>query len=361
MPDPQSAVADLKQSVGDLFNADPGVAIVNATANVGNRAQQLMQAATKAAQDAGLDPAFVTRLIGAESNWNPFAVSKKGAQGLMQVLPSTAKQYGVLNLMNPSENIKAGVSYLKDLTAKYGADRPDLVAAAYNAGPGAVDKSGGVPPYAETKAYVQKVAGQDLEKLWQPVGDTSAWKAVDETPAAKDKGTAIYSNRPTTLADVGKGAMDVAIGAFKQPGRIVQMVPGVTALTDTLYGLPPGSSEKSMQPTNTAQEVGGAAADIAEMVAGGAASGVLKPAMALTDMSVFPVEAGSYASRAAGLAQRITGGLVDRARADLMNGGPVTEKKLLDVAYKFGKGAAKIAAYSYGAGKIWEATRELNK
>lgn len=206
-----------------------------------------------------------------------------------------------------------------------------------------------------------------LQKLPMPM-ETKAtlWdlkhaSAQPTTMQPKDKGQIIYSNRPTTIADVGKAGLDVAIGAFKQPGRIVQMVPGVTALTDKLYGLPEGSSEKAMQPTNTTQEVGGLAADVGEMAAGGAASGVLKPAMALTDMSVFPVEAGSYASRAAGLAQRMTGGLMTAARKDLMNGGPITAEKIGAVAYKYGKTAAKYAAIGLGAKHLLGVAEDLMK
>lgn len=113
--------------------------------------------AAASAQDAGLDPEFVARIIQAESNWDPHAVSKRGAVGLMQLLPATARQYGVTNLLDPRENIKAGIGYLKDLHQQYGG-RPDLVAAAYNAGPEAVNRAGGVPHFRETQAYVKKVA-----------------------------------------------------------------------------------------------------------------------------------------------------------------------------------------------------------
>jgi hypothetical protein len=131
--------------------------------------QDLREQVSRAAQEAGLDPEFVSRIVDTESKWNPLAVSKAGARGLMQVMPATAKQYGVTRLMDPAENIKAGVAYLKDLSQKY-PGRPDLIAAAYNAGPGAVDKAGGVPNYRETQEYVQKVAGNgDTRTLAQRV------------------------------------------------------------------------------------------------------------------------------------------------------------------------------------------------
>jgi hypothetical protein len=147
--------------------------------------------AMSAGQSAGLDPDFVGRLVDAESGGKPYAMSPKGAMGLMQVMPATAKQYGVTNLMDPSENIKAGIGYLKDLTAKY-PNRPDLVAAAYNAGPGAVDKAGGVPPFKETQAYVKKVAPSSGPQ----VGDDVT--SLMGGPAQKDKGETIYSNSPQT-------------------------------------------------------------------------------------------------------------------------------------------------------------------
>jgi len=135
-------------------------------------ADDLKGLVTQSATDAGLDPEFVHRLIGAESNWNPSAVSPKGATGLMQLMPDTAKQYGVTNLTDPKENIKAGIAHLKRLKGKYG-DRDDLVAAAYNAGEGTVDKANGVPNIAETRNYVQKVAGPSapdvLDVKGQPV------------------------------------------------------------------------------------------------------------------------------------------------------------------------------------------------
>src|SRR2546428_12110792 len=106
------------------------------------------------ARKAGLDTEFVDRLITAESAWKPWATSEKGAVGLMQLMPETAKRFGVTDRRDPLQNIRGGIAYLKELSAKF-PDRPDLVAASYNAGEGAVKKAGGdVPNYPETKAYV---------------------------------------------------------------------------------------------------------------------------------------------------------------------------------------------------------------
>ena len=103
-----------------------------------------------------LDPALVKAVIGVESNWNPSAVSRKGALGLMQLIPTTAGQFGVGNAFDPAQNIEGGTSYLRSLLDRYHGDL-ELTLAAYNAGPGAVERSRGIPNIAETRSYVQKV------------------------------------------------------------------------------------------------------------------------------------------------------------------------------------------------------------
>jgi soluble lytic murein transglycosylase-like protein len=104
----------------------------------------------------GVEAPLIHSIILAESNYNEFAISSKGAVGLMQLMPETARDYGVKNLYNPTENIEGGVRYLKHLMDYYNRDL-ELSLAAYNAGPEAVAKYGGVPPYPETKRYIQKV------------------------------------------------------------------------------------------------------------------------------------------------------------------------------------------------------------
>ncbi|TGK20105.1 lytic transglycosylase domain-containing protein [Leptospira fluminis] len=103
----------------------------------------------------GLDPNLVRSVIRAESGFKKDAVSSKGAQGLMQLMPSTAELLGVEDPLDPAENIAGGTKFLGDLVRKFG--NTDLALAAYNAGPGAVEKYKGIPPYRETKDYVKKV------------------------------------------------------------------------------------------------------------------------------------------------------------------------------------------------------------
>jgi soluble lytic murein transglycosylase-like protein len=105
----------------------------------------------------GVDASLVHAVISAESAYNQFAVSRTGAMGLMQLMPDTARRYGVQNMMDPAENIHGGVRYLADLLTMF-KGRIDLAVAAYNAGENAVVRYGHqVPPYAETRHYVPKV------------------------------------------------------------------------------------------------------------------------------------------------------------------------------------------------------------
>lgn len=110
----------------------------------------------KTAREFDIDPALVRAVIHAESAFNPQAVSSKGAQGLMQLMPGTAREVGVSNALDASQNIRGGVNYLARMIELHDGD-VKLATAAYNAGPGAVRRHSGIPPYAETRAYVERV------------------------------------------------------------------------------------------------------------------------------------------------------------------------------------------------------------
>jgi soluble lytic murein transglycosylase-like protein len=110
----------------------------------------------EAAERHHVDPALVRAVIETESNWNAGAVSRKGATGLMQLIPTTAQRFGVNDAFNPKQNVDAGVRYLKLLLERYNGNL-DLALAAYNAGEGAVDRAHGIPGFRETRNYVQRV------------------------------------------------------------------------------------------------------------------------------------------------------------------------------------------------------------
>jgi len=111
---------------------------------------------TTAAMGEGVDPGLVEAMVAVESGFTPWAVSRKGAMGLMQLMPSTARQLKVTNPFDPQQNVDAGVRHLKKLLESYGGD-VKLSLAAYNAGAGAVARSAGIPRFAETQNYVRRI------------------------------------------------------------------------------------------------------------------------------------------------------------------------------------------------------------
>jgi soluble lytic murein transglycosylase-like protein len=125
----------------------------------------------KAAAKYGVDPALVKGLIDAESDFDATAVSAAGAKGLMQLMDGTAASLGVSDSFDPAQNIDGGVRFLSSLLDRYGGD-VEMALAAYNAGPGAVDKAGGVPDIAETQVYVPRVLSYRDE-----YAGSSGWEA----------------------------------------------------------------------------------------------------------------------------------------------------------------------------------------
>jgi soluble lytic murein transglycosylase-like protein len=135
----------------DQFPAPPPV-----NADFGARYANLIHAS---AQRHGVDEKLIAHVIAAESNFDPKAVSRKRALGLMQLLPETAARYAVRNIFDPAQNIDAGTHYLKDLLARYSGNLR-FALAAYNAGPEMVDRYGGVPPFPETQSYVRSITAK---------------------------------------------------------------------------------------------------------------------------------------------------------------------------------------------------------
>ncbi len=139
---------------GDSLSTNPNYVTLSRGYRVSSK--EIDEAIDKAAQKHNVDANLVRALIKQESNFNPSAVSNKGAMGLMQLMPGTARQLGVSDPFDPQQNVDAGVKHLKQLLDNYNGD-VRLGLAAYNAGEGAVARNNGVPPYRETQNYVKRI------------------------------------------------------------------------------------------------------------------------------------------------------------------------------------------------------------
>ena len=183
----RSAAAEVNEYLGHESNQSATARIVNANfrgpiASPGDIDSAIEQAAAR----HNVDPNLVRAVVKVESNFNPNAVSRKGAMGLMQLMPSTARQLKVRNPFDPEQNVDAGVRHLKQLLESYDGDIK-LTLAAYNAGAGAVARSSGVPRYAETQNYVRRITN-----LYYGVSDFNSGASHDPVTVQRDSRGVLY-------------------------------------------------------------------------------------------------------------------------------------------------------------------------
>jgi soluble lytic murein transglycosylase-like protein len=166
-----ATTADVASATGAYEGAGQSALQGAAGAEAGGQYESLVD---QAAERNGLDPAVLHGLIQQESGFDANASSSAGASGLTQLMPGTASSLGVANPTNPAESIEGGARYLGQLMSQFGGNTEDALAA-YNAGPGAVQEYGGVPPYSETQSYVSKVLGYaDAYRQSHPTNATGA-------------------------------------------------------------------------------------------------------------------------------------------------------------------------------------------
>ena len=157
--------------------------------------QKIMDMIDGISRKHGLDPTLVKIVAKVESNYNPRALSGKGARGIMQLLPSTARRFGVANAFDPRQNIEGGVKYLKFLHGMF-PENLSFVLAAYNAGENAVKKYRGIPPFLETQNYVRKITQLYDQESPQPYSESFKSDIVSYRDSV---GRVVYSNLESTF------------------------------------------------------------------------------------------------------------------------------------------------------------------
>jgi soluble lytic murein transglycosylase-like protein len=183
----RSAAAEVDEYLGHESSQSATAKIVAANfRGVAATPGDIDSAIEQAAARHSVDPNLVRAVVKVESNFNPNAVSRKGAMGLMQLMPSTARQLKVKNPFDPEQNVDAGVRQLKQLLESYGGD-VKLTLAAYNAGAGAVARSSGVPHYAETQNYVRRITN-----LYYGVSDFNSGASHDPVRVQRDARGVLY-------------------------------------------------------------------------------------------------------------------------------------------------------------------------
>lgn len=171
-----------RSDAGTVIISDQGVTTpATAAASGPRRGSEFDAIIDDHARAQGLSPVLVRAVIEAESAFNPNAVSRVGAMGLMQLMPGTAKDLGVVDPFDPVENIRGGTTYLRTLLDRFGGD-VRLALAAYNAGPGAVERYDNVPPYRETRNYVAKISNRikGVEAITR--GSLTIYRVTEVTP-----------------------------------------------------------------------------------------------------------------------------------------------------------------------------------
>lgn len=164
-PKPKNTPLDLKIPSTVSFAASPSQKLDERWVQIGSQRLNLSTIVEREARRFNVDPLLVEEVIRQESNFQPQAMSYVGAQGLMQLMPGTAAQMGVRDSSDPADNIAGGTRYLAEQLTRFG--RLDLALAAYNAGPGAVESYGGIPPYQETSNYVSRIVNAYNNRLRQ--------------------------------------------------------------------------------------------------------------------------------------------------------------------------------------------------
>jgi soluble lytic murein transglycosylase-like protein len=196
----------LQAASTDATGASTATANTSAPVSGTKYSAEINAAATK----YGIDPALLAGLVKQESGFNPNATSGAGAKGLTQLMPATAKALGVTDPSDPVQSLEGGAKYLKQMLDQFGGDEK-LALAAYNAGPGAVKRFGGIPPYAETQNYVKNVLANRDAILAQSVGTATMGSASATGAALNTAATTASALSGGTTTSVGTSASLAAL------------------------------------------------------------------------------------------------------------------------------------------------------
>ncbi|HEX03610.1 MAG TPA: lytic transglycosylase domain-containing protein [Bacteroidetes bacterium] len=190
---------EINESSPSLYQSPPNDLLAQMTASHTSTRADFETLAIEAADRYDLDPRLVQAVIRAESEWDSTAVSSAGAMGLMQLMPDTATELGVMDAFDAEQNIDGGARYLRQMLDRYDGEL-SVALAAYNAGPSAVDKHGGVPPFEETRQYVQKI----LSWLAMPGSAEPLIRDEATTQTAREFIHNLQSNSGTTFDTSGR-------------------------------------------------------------------------------------------------------------------------------------------------------------